>query len=144
VISIRFVFLALVSGFSVIAFSVYYVLYCYSITDNIIQIETANIGSNTEIETKMISKIFAKSVESVVDNLRLISNSPSVQNGDSSGIDLLGLAERNTGNLTDFYIWLDGEGKIDGSSSAIDGTNEQLAKDLSNTQIFSVPKTTLG
>jgi signal transduction histidine kinase len=92
----------------------------------------------------MISKIFAKSVESVVDNLRLISNSPSVKNGDSSGIDLLGLAERNTGNLTDFYIWLDGEGKMVGSSSAIDGTNEKLAKDLSNTPFFSVPKTTLN
>ncbi len=106
------------------------------------QIETESISSNTEIEANMISKIFANSVVSVVDNLRLISNSPSVQNEDSSGIYLLGLAEHNTANLTDFYVWFDREGKIIGTSSAVDGTDEQLARDLSNSASFSIPEIT--
>ena len=79
-----------------------------------------------------------------MDNLWLISNAPSVQNGDRSGVDLLGLAEQNTDSMTDFYVWLDSEGKIMGSSSTIDGRNEHLAEDLSNTAFFSVPKTTSG
>ena len=108
------------------------------------QIETEKISSNTEIEANVISKIFVKSVESVVDNLRLISNSPSVQNGDNSGIDLLGLADHNTNNLTDFYVWLDSKGGVIGASSAIDGTNKQLAKDLSNATFFSVPNKTFS
>ncbi len=105
------------------------------------QIETEKISSNTEIEANVISKIFVKSVETVVDNLRLISSAPSVQNSDNSGIDLLGLADHNTNNLTDFYVWLDSKGKIIGSSSAIDGANKQLAKYLSNTTFFSFPET---
>ncbi len=94
--------IALVLGMCAIAFSVYFVLFYVSIADNIMNIETESISSNTEIEANMISKIFVKSVESVVDNLRLISNSPSIQNGNSSGIDLLRMAEHTTDNLTDF------------------------------------------
>ena len=75
--------IAILLGFSAIVFSIYFVRYYDSITDNIMQIETEDISPNTEIESNMISKILVKSVESVVDNLRLISNSPSVQNGDS-------------------------------------------------------------
>ncbi len=134
--------IALVLGMCAIAFSVYFVLFYVSIADNIMNIETESISSNTEIEANMISKIFVKSVESVVDNLRLISNSPSIQNGNSSGIDLLRMAEHTTDNLTDFYAWLDHEGKIIGTSSAVDGTNEKLAHDLSNTTLFSVPQIT--
>ena len=71
----------------------------------------------------MISKIRVKSVESVADNLRLISTAPSDRNEDSSGIDLLALAENNTNNLADLYIWLDSKGRIISSSNGIDGTN---------------------
>jgi signal transduction histidine kinase len=115
-----------------------------SITDHIRQIEMDNVGSNTEIESDMISKIFAKSVESVADNLRLISSTPSIQNKDRSGIELLSLAEHNTDNLTDFYVWLDSKGKVIGTSSAIDGTDKKLANDLSNTTFFSIPEKTYG
>jgi hypothetical protein len=132
------------TGLCIIGFSVYFVIYYNSISDNVMQIETEKISSNTEIEANVISKIFVKSVESVVDNLRLISNSPSVQNGDNSGIDLLGLADHNTNNLTDFYVWLDSKGGVIGASSAIDGTNKQLAKDLSNATFFSVPNKTFS
>jgi signal transduction histidine kinase len=134
--------IAILLGFSAIAFSIYFVRYYDSITDNIMQIETEDISSNTEIESNMISKILVKSVESVVDNLRLISNAPSVQNGDSSGTDLLALAENNTNNLADFYIWLDSEGHIIGTSSSIGGTKEHLVEDLSNATFFSMPEKT--
>ncbi len=129
-------------GLSAIAFSIHFVRYYDSVTDNIIQIEAEDISSNTEIEANMISKILAKSVESVADNLRQIANAPSVRNGDISGIDLLALAENNTNDLADFYIWLDSKGRIIGSSSGIDGTNKHLADDLSNASFFSAPKKT--
>ena len=109
---------------SAIAFSIYFVRYYDSVTDNIMQIEAEQISSNTEIEANMISKILVKSVESVADNLRVISTAPSVRNGDVSGIDLLALAENNKNDLADFYIWLDSKGNIIGSSSGIDGTNK--------------------
>ncbi len=134
--------MAIISGCSAIAFSVYFVWYYDSITENIIKIEAEDISSNTEIEAEMISKVLVKSVESVADNLRLISNAPSVQYGGISGIDLLALAENNTNDLVDFYVWLDSEGRILGSSSGIDGTRKHLAGDLSNYAFFSVPKKT--
>ncbi len=65
-------------GLSAIAFSIYFVRYYDSVTDNIMRIESEDISSNTEIEANMISKILVKSVESVADNLRLISTAPSV------------------------------------------------------------------
>lgn len=129
-------------GLSAIAFSIYFVRYYDSVTDNIMRIESEDISSNTEIEANMISKIRVKSVESVADNLRLIPTAPSVRNEDSSGIDLLALAENNTNNLADFYIWLDGKGRIIGSSSGIDGTKKHLVDDLSNATFFSAPKKT--
>ncbi|HZH38953.1 MAG TPA: hypothetical protein VEX17_02705, partial [Bacillales bacterium] len=129
-------------GLSSIAFSIYFVRYYDSVTDSIMQIEAEDISSNTEIEANMISKILVKSVESVADNLRVISTAPSVRNGEISGIDLLALAENNTNDLADFYIWLDSKGRIIGSSSGIDGTNKQLADDLSNASFFSAPEKT--
>ncbi|HYO06907.1 MAG TPA: histidine kinase dimerization/phospho-acceptor domain-containing protein, partial [Phototrophicaceae bacterium] len=129
---------------STIAFSIYFVRYYDSVTDNIMQIEAEQISSNTEIEADMISKILVKSVESVADNLRVISTAPSVRNGDVSGIDLLALAENNTNDLADFYIWLDSKGHIIGSSSGIDGTNKHLADDLSNASFFSAPEKTFN
>src|SRR5918997_2171308 len=107
--------IALLLGVCAITFSIYFVLFYKSIADNIVQIEIDGVSSNTEIQANMISKIFAKSVESVVDNLWLISNAPSVQNGDRGGVDLLGLAEHNKNNFTYFYVLLDSEGKITGS-----------------------------
>jgi hypothetical protein len=134
--------IAVLLALSTIAFSIYFVRYYDSITDNIMHIETEDISSNTEIQANMISKILVKSVESVVDNLRMISNAPSVQNGDSSGIDLLALAQNNTNSLADFYIWLDSEGHTVGTSSGIGETNEHLAKDLSKSEFFTVPAKT--
>lgn len=77
--------MAAVMSISAIAFSICLAHYYNTVTSSIMQLEPGDISSNTVTEANMISQIFIKSLDSVVDNLRIISNTSSTQDGSSSG-----------------------------------------------------------
>ena len=90
-----------------IAFSVYQ----NSLSNEILNQAANDIRSNAEIEAHAISEILEKSVDAITDNLELISEAPSTRNNSTSAFNLINLGQDISSNLTDFYMWLDDEGK---------------------------------
>lgn len=102
-----------------------------------------DIRSNAEIEVHAISEILEKSVDAITDNLELIADAPSIRNNDTSAFNLINLGQDISVNLTDFYMWLDAEGKIVWISNLNESTYQRYkGTDLSYREYFSVPKET--
>ena len=102
-----------------------------------------DIRSNAEIEVHAISEILEKSVDAITDNLELIAEAPSIRNNDTSAFNLINLGQDISANLTDFYMWLDAEGKIVWISNLNESTYQRYkGTDLSYREYFSVPRET--
>jgi signal transduction histidine kinase len=136
------------AGVSAILLGIFYNQHYTSLSSEILNQSAANIRSNVEIEAHDISEIFGRSVTSITDNLRLIAGSLSIQNNninnndnDTASFNLLNLGQEVTANLTDFYMWLDGEGKIVWISNLNESAYQRYkGTDLSYRDYFYLPK----
>jgi len=68
--------------------------------------------TNAKVEAHDLGRILARSIDAVTSNLMVISSSQPVQNHDQSAQSLLDSAQRSTSDLTEFYMWLDKDGKL--------------------------------
>ncbi|MGH9974744.1 MAG: ATP-binding protein [Nitrososphaeraceae archaeon] len=118
-------------------------IYQNTLSNEILNQAASDIRSNAEIEVHSISEILEKSVDAITDNLEIIAEAPSIQNNDTSAFNLINLGQDISANLTDFYMWLDAEGKIVWISN-LNESGYQMYKgtDLSYREYFSVPKET--
>jgi signal transduction histidine kinase len=133
----------LIIGTTAIVLGTVISIYQNSLSNEILNQAASDIRSNAEIEVHAISEILEKSVDAITDNLEIIAEAPSIQNNDTSAFNLINLGQDISANLTDFYMWLDANGKIVWISN-LNESAYQIYKgtDLSYREYFSVPKET--
>ncbi|MGI0020690.1 MAG: cache domain-containing protein, partial [Nitrososphaera sp.] len=119
--------------------------YSAGITSEIARVAASDIRSNAKIQAHDISRVLVNKVGAVNNNLRVMSGNPSLQDPGSidAGKQILSRAQDNTGDLTDFYMWLDKDGKVVWLSNISEETYQQVkGTDLSYRAYFTAPRDT--
>ena len=112
------------------------------ISNNIVNIASEELRSQARIQAHDLSQILANRLESIIPLLQTLADSPALQNNEFRRAQTIIDSRKNyTDDLTDFYMWLDKDGKIVWISN-INSTAYQRYKgfDLSYRPYFTVPK----
>jgi len=114
-------------------------------SDEIIKIAAEDIRSNAKIQAHDLERVMVHKLNSIDDNLEIIANAPSVQGGQFEGARVLfDISQDSTSDLTNFYMWLDSEGRIAWLSNINQTTYESVkGTDLSQRPYFIQAKRTL-
>jgi signal transduction histidine kinase len=118
--------------------------YSTSISTRIVDIASQEIRSNAIIEAHDLSQILSNRLETMTLLLQTLADSPAVQNNEyQRAYIIINYRQNYTNALTDFYMWLDQDGKIVWISN-INSTTYKKYKgfDLSYRPYFTVPKNT--
>jgi signal transduction histidine kinase len=100
------------------------------------------VHANSQVVAHNLSEILKVKMESILTNVRIISNSSSVHNQEVSRAQVaFEAAQTSTQNITDSYLWLDSDGRLVWSSTfANDTLYEQfVGADRSDRPYFQVP-----
>lgn len=85
--------------------------YSNSISTKVVDIATQEIRSNAIIQAHDLSEILANRIESII-LLQTLADSPAIQNNEYQRARLIiDFRQNYTSDLTDFYMWLDKDGK---------------------------------
>ena len=98
--------------------------------------------SQARIQVHDFAQILANRLESIIPLLQTLADSPAIQNNEFRRAQtIIDYRKNYTDDLTDFYMWLDKDGKIVWISN-INSTTYQRYKgfDLSYRPYFTVPK----
>lgn len=108
------------------------------------EISIRNTRSNAEIQAYDLSNALANKLNDITSLLRIIGGAPAIQEGNlSRAASIFNEAQSATSDLTDFYMWLDKDGKIAWISNINQTAYEQYkGLDLSYRLYFSEPKAT--
>ena len=112
------------------------------ISNNIVNIASEELRSQARIQAHDLSQILANRLESITPLLQTLADSPALQNNEFRRAQtIIDFRKNYTDDLTDFYMWLDKDGKIVWISN-INSTAYQRYKgfDLSYRPYFTVPK----
>lgn len=118
--------------------------YSNSISTKVVDIATQEIRSNAIIQAHDLSEILANRIESIIPLLQTLADSPAIQNNEYQRARvIIDYRQNYTSDLTDFYMWLDKDGKIVWISN-INSTAYQQYKDfdLSYRPYFTMAKNT--
>ena len=116
-----------------------------SFTSNkIIDVASQEIRSNAKIEVHDISQILANRLQSIGALLQTLADSTSIHNNEYSRADIIiNARQRVTSDLTDFYMWLNKNGRINWISNINQSTYQKYkGTDLSYRAYFSEPRDT--
>jgi signal transduction histidine kinase len=120
--------------------------YQYStITSNkIVDIASQKVSSDARIEVHDISQILANKLQNVGVLLKTLSESPAIHNNEYERADtVINSRQNSSSDLTDFYMWLDKNGKINWISNINETTYQKYkGTDLSYRPYFIIPKYT--
>jgi signal transduction histidine kinase len=125
-----------------IVFSMLAYQYSNSISTKVVDIATQEIRSNAIIQAHDLSEILTNRIESIIPLLQTLADAPAVQNNEYQRARLIiDFRQNYTSGLTDFYMWLDKDGKIVWISK-INSTAYQQYKgfDLSYRPYFTMAK----
>lgn len=111
----------------------------------ILKIAVEDIRSNAKIQAHDLENVFVNRIESVSENLQIVSNARSVQNNEFARAQwLFNAAQNSTSELTDFYMWLDRDGRMIWLSNINQTAFEQFrGTDLSQRSYFIESKNRL-
>ncbi|MGA9151875.1 MAG: sensor histidine kinase [Candidatus Nitrosopolaris sp.] len=114
------------------------------ISNKIVDIASQHVRSNTIIEAHDNSQILANKLQTIGALLQTLAQSPAVHNNEYNRADtVINTRQQFSGNLTDFYMWLNKEGKINWISNTNKSTYQKYkGTDLSYTSYFTVPRDT--
>src|ERR671922_634769 len=115
-----------------------------NISDRIINIASEEIRSNALIQIYDLSKILENRLQSTTTLLQTVADAPAIQNNEFQRSQAIINSRQNyTNDLTDFYMWLNKDGKIVWISN-MNSTAYQKYKglDLSYRPYYTVPKDT--
>lgn len=104
------------------------------------------VHENSRIAAHDLSEILKVRMESVMTNVKIVANSSSVHAQEvQRARATIEAIQESTQDITDSYLWLDGEGKLLWSSSFTNTTLHQqfLGADRSDRPYFQVPRQTL-
>ena len=113
--------------------------YSNSISGEIVNLAIDDIESNAKIQSHVISHSLANSVSTIISNLRVLANAPSIQNGSLSSQILFDAAQESTKGLTEGYYWLDRDGKVI-TYSQVNEFPDYRGADLSSRDYFKIPR----
>lgn len=121
--------------------------YQYSIvsSNKIVDIASQEVRSNVKIEVHDLTQILAKQLQTVSALLQTLTPSPLIQNNQyqKSAFVLFNSRQNSTSELTNFYMWLDSQGKIVWLSKMNQSTyHKYRGTDLSYRPYFTVPRDT--
>jgi signal transduction histidine kinase len=112
-ISRNSLFILLAIGATAIILSILAFQYSNSISTKVVNIATQEIRSNAIIQAHDLSEILTNRLESIIPLLQTLADAPALQNNEYQRARLIIDYRQNyTGSLTDFYMWLDKDGKI--------------------------------
>ncbi|MPZ07295.1 MAG: hypothetical protein GEU26_12915 [Nitrososphaeraceae archaeon] len=87
--------------------------YSNSISTKVVDIATQEIRSNAIIQAHDLSEILANRLESIIPLLQTLADAPALQNNEYQRARLIiDFRQNYTSGLTDFYMWLEKDGKI--------------------------------
>src|SRR5215472_8685543 len=111
------------------------------ISNKIVDIASQHVRSNTIIEVHDISQILTNKLQTIGALLQTLAQSPAVHNNEyNRAYTVINTRQQFSGNLTDFYMWLNKEGKINWISK---GTYQKYkGTDLSYKSYFTGPRDT--
>ena len=115
-----------------------------STSNDIVDIASQEIRSNAKIAVHDLSQILIYRLQTTTVLLQTLTDAPALQNNESQIAQLIINDRQNhTSDLTDFYMWLDQNGKIVWISN-INATTYQKYKgfDLSYRPYFTAPRAT--
>jgi signal transduction histidine kinase len=144
VISKRSIVLIAAIGALAVIFLVISYQYSNSTSDRIVDIASQEIKSNARIEVHDLSQILANRLKTITVIIQTLTDAPAVQNNESQRAQvIINNRQNHTNDLTDFYMWLDHDGKIVWISN-MNSTTYQMYKgfDLSYRPYFTVPRDT--
>jgi signal transduction histidine kinase len=121
--------------------------YQYSIltSEKISTIATQNLKENARVQAYDTSKSLENRLESVRDNLEILSNAPLIQLGEySQARVLVNTAENTTEGFTDSYFWIDETGKLQWAGSFVDQQvyDQYYGADRTDRPYFTEPRDT--
>ena len=115
-----------------------------STSNDIVDIASQEIRSNAKIAVHDLSQILTNRLQTTAVLLQTLTNAPALQNNESQIAQLMiNDIQNHTSDLTDFYMWLDQNGKIVWISNINDTTYQKYKGfDLSYRPYFTAPRAT--
>jgi signal transduction histidine kinase len=141
-ISRNSLFILLAIGVTAIILSVLAFQYSNSISTKVVDIATQEIRSNAIIQAHDLSEILTNRLESIIPLLQTLADAPALQNNEYQRARvIIDYRQNYTGSLTDFYMWLDKDGKIVWISNMNSTTYQQYKGfDLSYRPYFTMAR----
>jgi hypothetical protein len=135
---------AILVAIAVVAMLLSFFSYTYytSTSAKIADIASHEIRTNAQIQAHDISLILANRIESITALLQTLADSPAIHNNEyKRAYTVINSRQHYSGQVTDFYIWLDKNGKLNWVSD-INQTAYQKYKgtDLGYRPYFSSPR----
>ena len=140
----RLVILAVIVGIALLL-SIFSYQYSILTSNKIRDIASQEVRSNARIEVHGLTQILGKQLQTVSALLQTLTPSPLIQNNkdQKSAFVLFNSRQNSTNELTNFYMWLDSDGKIVWISNMNQSTYQKYrGTDLSYRPYFTVPKVT--
>ncbi|MGA9941419.1 MAG: sensor histidine kinase [Nitrososphaeraceae archaeon] len=115
-----------------------------STSNDIVDIASQEIRSNAKIAVHDLSQILTNRLQTTAVLLQTLTDAPALQNNESQIAQLMiNDIQNHTSDLTDFYMWLDQNGKIVWISNINDTTYQKYKGfDLSYRPYFAAPRAT--
>jgi signal transduction histidine kinase len=115
-----------------------------NMSDKIINIASEEVRSNALIQVYDLSKMLENRLQSATTLLRTLADSPAIQNNEFQRAQAVVNSRQDyTNELTDFYMWLDKDGKIVWISNMNSTAYQKYAGfDLSYRPYYTFPKNT--
>lgn len=115
-------------------------------SNEILRIAAEDVRSNAQIQAHDLERIMSNSMGSVSSNLHVVADAPSLQgNNFDEGRAIIDVAQNSTSNLTNFYMWLDSDGKLVWLSNINQTAYERFkGTDLSKRAYFMEARDSLG
>jgi hypothetical protein len=104
-------------------------------------IASQEVRSNARIEVHDISQILANKLQAVEALLQTLAEAPALHNNEYKRADIvINNRQHSSSDLTDFYMWLDKNGKINWISNINETTYQKYkGADLSYRPYFAIP-----
>ena len=139
----NFVILALLAAVALVL-SIFVYQYSAFTSNKIVDVASQEVRSNARIEVHDASQILANKLQTVGALLQTLAESPAIHNNEYKRADIvINSRQHSSSDLTDFYMWLDKNGKINWISN-INETAYQKYKgaNLSYRPYFTILKDT--
>jgi len=144
ILSKRNVSILIIIGAIALLLSVFSYHYSSFTSNKIIDVASQEIRSNARIEVHDLSQILTNKLQSTGALLQTLADSPAIHNNEYKRADIIiNTRQKATSGLTDFYMWLDKNGKINWLSNINQTTYQKYrGTDLSYRPYFTTPKET--